>query len=365
MKQPSRRTSARKSTSPWYTNLNTWVGIIIGAAILGTVLIIALTLLLVLQNQDSMEEAITAATQTPGSVAWQTPLPGGGGSMSGPLIEPWESNERFTILVMGLDKRPGEQGTGFRTDSLILVSIDPATHSLGMLSIPRDLYVVIPGYDQNGERHRINEALPRGELQQVGYGPYLAMQTVQLNFGIYVHEYLAVDFNTFVSIIDEIGGVDVEVSETIYDPYYPDQAYGYDPFYIEVGWQHMDGAVALKYARTRHTTSDVDRARRQQQVIYAVRDKILNVGLWPQLVSKAPALWNDLSAGIQTGLDFNTTLQLALYIKDIPGENIHSSVLDANYVSDWTTPLGEMVLVPNQSALADLMVQVFGSTYNQ
>ncbi len=352
----------RPQKKRWYTNPNTWIGMIIGLAVVGTLLVIALTFLIMWRTPQTEEEMVAAATQTPGSVAWNTPPPGGMGSTSGPLIEPWNGKERFTVLIMGLDRRPNETGTGFRSDTLILVSIDPATNSLGMLSIPRDLFVVIPGYP---DRHRVNEALPLGELQQLGYGPHLAMQTVQLNFGIVVHDYITVDFTVFTRIVDEIGGIDINVEAEIYDPYYPDHFNGYDPFYMPAGLQHMDGGTALKYARTRHTTNDFDRARRQQQVIYAIRDKLLNAGMWPQLIAKAPTLWQEVQNGVRTGLDFNTLLALGMYLKDIPAENIHSGVVDQNYTTDWITPQGAMVLIPNQGQLAGLMVEVFGANYNQ
>ncbi|MBN1287584.1 MAG: LCP family protein [Anaerolineae bacterium] len=347
---------------PWYLNPNTWVGVVIGAAVIGTMLIIALTMLLVLQSRTATEQAMLAATQTPGSVAFNAPPPGGMGSASGPVIEPWSGTERFTVLVMGIDRRPGETGTGYRSDTMILVSIDPAAQSVGMLSIPRDLYVVIPGY---ADRHRVNEALVLGELQRLGYGPQLAMETVQLNFGIRVHDYLVVDFTAFTRIIDEMGGITLDIPYAIYDPLYPDQNFGYDPFYIDAGVQHLDGTTALKYARTRHSDNDFKRADRQQQVIYAIRDKILDAGMWPHLLGQAPTIWDEISKGVHTQMDFMTMLQIALYLKDIPRENIRSGVVDYNYSSDYLTPKGEQVLIPNQSALATLMTQVFGSTYNR
>ena len=355
------RRQAAQST-PWYLNPRNWVWMVIGAALLGTMLVIGLILFFIMRAADISQEMIAATTQTPASVAWNTPPPGGVGSTSGPVIEPWDGNERFTTLVMGIDRRPGELGSGFPSDTMILVSIDPATSSLGILSIPRDLYVVVPGASV---RQRINSALALGELRQLGFGPQLAMQTVQLNFGTRVHEYLTVDFTAFTRIVDEIGGIDINVPVAIYDPYCPDQNFGYDPLYIPAGLQHMNGETALKYARTRHTSNDIDRARRQQQVIYAVRDKILNSQMWPQLIAKAPTIWQEISNGVQTGLDFGTILQLAMYLKDIPSENIHSGVVDQRHVSDWTTPSGAMVLIPNQAALGNLMVEVFGPTYNQ
>ncbi|MCZ7543897.1 MAG: LCP family protein [Anaerolineae bacterium] len=237
--------------TPWYLRLDTWVAIVIGAAIFGTLLIVALTLALAAEQPDA--EGGVAVAPSAGSIVWATPVGGGNqqAAFSMPVVDPWNGSERYTVLVMGIDRRRGEPGSAFRTDTMLLVSIDPATQSLGILSIPRDLYVVIPGYS---DRHRVNEALPLGELQHVDYGPQLAMQTVQLNFGIRVHEYITVEFDAFTTLIDAVGGIDVNVDAAINDPYYPDEGYGYDPFYIDAGLQHMDGATALRYARTRYAS---------------------------------------------------------------------------------------------------------------
>ncbi len=363
MDEVSRRGRGRRSApSPWYRRIDTWVGVVIGAAILGTLLVVALTFALVSHEPEATGAEMAALGEAPGGVAWATPSPIGAEMFSEWAVEPWHGTERFTVLVMGIDRRPGEPGSAFRTDTMLLVSIDPATRALGMLSIPRDLYVVVPGYD---DRHRVNEALVLGELQRVGYGPELAKQTVQLNFGIRVHEYVTVEFEAFTALVDAVGGIDIDVPEAINDPYYPDQSFGYDPFFIGAGVQHMDGQTALKYARTRYASNDFDRARRQQQVIYAIRDKILNGGVWPQLLTQAPSLWQELSGKMRTNLDFLTALQLAMYLKDIPSENIKSDVVDARFTTDYTTSRGEMVLIPDQSALGELMVSVFGPTYNQ
>lgn len=280
---------------------------------------------------------------------------------------PWNGTERFTILMLGLDKRPGETGTAFRTDSMILISIDPLTRSVGMLSIPRDLYIELPpgtvvsyGYGLQ----RVNSAYVIGELAQPGFGPQLTMQTVQYNLGIRVHDYVAYDFTAVIDGINAVGGIDINVEQAIYDPEYPDMYYGYDPLYIPAGPTHMDGVLALKYARSRHSSSDLVRARRQQQVIRAVRDRVLNANLLPDLLVQAPGLWASWSRNIKTGLTLDQMIQLALYLKDISPENIRQGVIDSAYVTPtmWD---GASVLVPNRAAIGSLMVQVFGANYNQ
>ena len=156
-------------------------------------------------------------------------------------VNSWQGTEPVTVLLMGADTRPSERGNWRpRTDSLMLLMADPVNKRASILSIPRDLYVDIPGYGL----YRINTAYFLGD------GP-LAVQTVEYNLGVRVNHYVMIEFDVFTTLVDEIGGIDVYVPRTIYDPDYPNMSYGYDPFYIEEGLQHLDGQTALKYVRTR------------------------------------------------------------------------------------------------------------------
>jgi LCP family protein required for cell wall assembly len=276
-------------------------------------------------------------------------------------VRPWDGKQRFTILVLGLDKRPGDAGSGYSTDTLILVSIDPATKSIGMLSIPRDLYVVIPG---QSAMQRVNSAYALGELQQPGTGPKLAMQTVQYNFGLPVNSYVVVSFDAVIGLVDAMGGIDIDVPVTIDDPEYPDMNYGYDPLYIPAGPTHMDGQLALKYARTRHQDTDFDRAGRQQQVIMAIRQKALKPDVLPRLVGQAPALWDRLSKGVLTDLTLDQALSLGWYVKDIPLTSIKRGTVRDQYALA-TQYNGDTVLTPNRALLGELLTQVFGPDYNR
>lgn len=278
------------------------------------------------------------------------------------ILTPWDGQSRFTILAMGLDRRPDETGLGFRTDTMMLISLDPTGNSIGVLSIPRDLYVEVPGYSAP---QRVNSPMVLGELQQPGYGPTLTMQTVQYNLGIRVHDYLAVDFRTVITLVDAVGGIDIDVPYDITDYQMPDLYYGYDPLIVRAGLQHMDGYTALRYARTRHGDSDFARAQRQQQVLYALRDRILNLNMLPQLIINAPGMLSQLSENVYTGLNVDQMIQLALFAKDIPQENIRTGVIDGRYIMPYTTSQGASVLVPNRSMLGELMVQVFGANYSQ
>lgn len=278
------------------------------------------------------------------------------------VVEPWDGESRFTILLMGLDRRPGETGLGFRTDTLMLISLDPRANTVGILSIPRDLYVNVPGYNQ---LQRVNTPMVLGELQRPGYGPTLAMQTVQNNLGIRVNEYIAVDFNGFIKFVDAIGGIQVTLNYTINDPTYPNMYYGFDPFYLPPGTHTLNGEQALKFARTRHGSSDFQRADRQQQVLYAVRDRLLEPGAMAQLIIQAPTLYVDYQANVSTGLNLDQMIQLALFLKDVPRDNIKTGVIDQSYVMNYQTESGAQVLVPNRSRLGSLMVDVFGADYSQ
>lgn len=139
---------------------------------------------------------------------------------------------------------------------------------------------------------------------------------------------------------------------------------GYDPLYIRAGRQWMNGELALKYARSRHGSSDFDRARRQQQVIAAVRERILRYDMLPSLLLQATNLWASLSGHVRSGLSLEQWLRLALYAKDVPSENIRYGVLDGRYVQPmlWN---GMSVLAPNRALIGGLLVEVFGANYNR
>jgi LCP family protein required for cell wall assembly len=271
-------------------------------------------------------------------------------------LEPWSGTERVTILLMGIDQRCDESGPN-HTDSMMLVTIDPVGLSAAVMSLPRDMWVEIPGFEVD----RINQAHYYGEAYDYpGGGPALAVETVEAFLGIQIDYYATVNFDAFIEVVDQIGGIDIIVPEAIDDPTYPDRCYGYDPFSIEAGEYHLDGETALKYARTRATLGgDVDRAARQQAVVLAVRDQVLSVDMIPQLIAQAPGLWQTLQANVRTDMTLEEGLQLALLAQDIPRESIKTAVIDYDYVYAETTPDGRQVLVPNRENIRELRNQLF------
>jgi len=271
----------------------------------------------------------------------------------------WNGVDRVTILLMGIDQREGETDTAYRTDSMMLVTVDPVGRTAGILSIPRDLYVEIPGFP---DRDKITTANFKGDAYHLpGGGPKTAMDTVELNLGIRVNYYIRINFTAFETLVDLIGGIEVDNPYEINDPEYPDCCFGYDPFYLAAGTQHLDGATALKFARTRHTLGDdFGRAERQQMVVMAVRDKVLSTDMLPVLFGKAPQLLDTLSGSYQTNLSVDQIASLAMLAKEIPRDNIQTAVIDQDYIAQIYSPDGvQEVLVLNIEKFRELRDTMF------
>ena len=275
------------------------------------------------------------------------------------LPKAWDGKERINILLMGVDQRQGEVERGYRTDTMILLTIDPVSGQAGMLSIPRDLWVPIPGYGNN----RVNLANYYGDADDYpGGGSALAKKTIEQLLGVRVHHYVRVNFTAFETFIDRIGGITVDVPEDIYDPKYPTNNYGIEVFSIKKGKQTLDGATALKYARTRNTKfGDFDRAKRQQQVILAVQEKIKDVRVAMSLFASGPDVLADLSASIKTDMPLSMIQQLGRLAMNIDRSNIKSAVIDQNYTEPITTAEGQQVEIANRARIAELRASLFAS----
>jgi LCP family protein required for cell wall assembly len=275
-------------------------------------------------------------------------------AVSHPNVPDWEKKERVTILVLGIDERENEYGP-WRTDSMILASIDPVSMTASMLSLPRDLWMPIPGYGEN----RINTANYYGDRDNYpGGGPALAKKTVQYNFGVPVHYYVLMNFDGFERLVDTIGGIDINVETPIHDEKYPvPNSSDYMTIDIPAGMQHMDGATALKYARSRHGTTDFDRSHRQQQIIFAVREQALRLDLIP----KIPELMETMGDAVKTDLQPDEILNLALIAKDIPRENVKSAVIDEKMTIDFVTDTGAQVLLPIREKIRPVVEELFAA----
>jgi LCP family protein required for cell wall assembly len=263
-----------------------------------------------------------------------------------PLPSTHPATEPLTVLLLGTDRRNAASGTN-NTDTLLLFYLDPETQRAALLSIPRDLYIDIPGHDQG----RINTAYSYGKRDGTG-GLALARQTVSATLGIPVDHAVLIDFTVFVTVVDAIGGIDVDVPYDIYDPTYPDGGTGYDPFYISAGNHHLDGATALKYARTRATAGgDFDRTARQRQVVMAVRDQVLSLDLLPNLIAQSPQLWASMQHAFEADLTLSEMIDLAVTASHIPSDQIEMGSIDDSCTTPWTTPGGAQVLLPLQDRI--------------
>ena len=277
----------------------------------------------------------------------------------------WDGGSRINILFVGL--RGGDTTEGdcpFCTDTLILLTVDPLTKTAGMLSIPRDMWVNIPGFGYS----RINTAWMLGRGSRLpGGGPALTMKTVSHFIGVPVDYYVQVDFDTFVDIVDMLGGVDIDNDENIVLDI---MSHGQDFPKVRLtccGMRHLDGRKALAYARCRKESQgcadgDVGRARRQQKVIFAIRDKILDPVNFPSLLARAPQIYSRFSTGIQTNMSFQDAVKLAVLARDIPKESIRNGVIDHTMASFGDTVLGGQnasVLKPLHDKIRVLRDEIF------
>jgi len=264
---------------------------------------------------------------------------------------------RINILVMGLDRRPREGEAPARTDTLFVLTVDPDAKTAGILGIPRDLWVEIPGKDGGTFEERINSAYVIGTVNNYdGGGPGLAMEVVEHTLDIPIHHYMVIDFEGFVEVIDGLGGIEVEVPEEIYDPYYSwtELPGDYDPQSFEAGLQHMDGRTALAYARIRRSSDDLDRIQRQQRIMFAVMDKALSL----DVLAHAVDLWREYKDAVDT--DFND-LQipgLAALAAQIPPDRVSALSLGPATVA-YITPEGAAILLADDQGIQRLVQALF------
>lgn len=256
-----------------------------------------------------------------------------------------------TVLLLGVDQRADESGPT-RSDSMILLGSQAEGSGAALLSIPRDLWVTIPGVGDQ----RINTALFFGyDAADPGAGPRLAMRTVQQELGLPVDRYLLLDFATFVRTVDALGGVEIDVPAPIVDTEYPTPDYGVTTIRFDPGRQSMDGERALTYVRTRHSDGDFSRSARQLQVLQAMTAKALQPATWPRL----PAFYRVLRDGIATDLTPGDGLALLQLASAVASGEVKAATLE-DATTPWITPGGAWVLLPNGRAIEQIVAELFG-----
>jgi len=278
-------------------------------------------------------------------------------STNRPDGQAWDGKSKLTLLLLGVDDRTWMNNQGPpRADTIILVTIDPQARSGKILSIPRDLWVEIPDFGW----HKINQAFSIGESQ--GYssgGPGLTLATVEAFLGIKVPYYIQINFDAFVHIIDVIGGVKINVPDTIVI----DPLQGQTNKTLKPGPQTLPGDLALAYARARNTIgSDFDRSHRQQQVIYAALQRLTDFNLIPSLIGKAPNLYQEVAQGVQTNLSLQQIAQLAQFGYKISPVNIKSMAIGPSDATNSMSYDGLSILVPIPEKIHAIMENFLSSS---
>ncbi|MEW6567081.1 MAG: LCP family protein [Chloroflexota bacterium] len=246
------------------------------------------------------------------------------------------------VILLGSDQRPYE--AGHRTDTMMIASLNPQAGTVTLLSIPRDLYVYIPGWRVD----RINIADLRG-------GPDLVAQTILYNLGIRIDHWARVNFYGFVKAVDALGGIDVQVTR-----YLRDECGGTWYTFWAGTTVHMSGWTALCYVRMRKTSGDFDRLRRQQEVIQATFNRVVSLdGL-----SRVPELYAQFGSLVQTDLSLEDVLPLVPLAVAVSTNSpaIRHYAIDSTMATQWRVPYsGAAVLLPNRDAIQAMLRTTFGS----
>jgi len=270
-----------------------------------------------------------------------------------------DDRELVTFLLLGSDTRGG---ASFRTDTMVVVMVRPKTGEVSLLSLPRDLWVFIPGNDYD----RLNTAYLKGQMEGwSGGGPGLLKDTIAYNFGIPIDYTAMVDFNGFRQIVDTLGGVDVPIACAytdwrLIDPSYdPENENNWYLYTAGPGVLHMDGDLALWYARSRKRSSDFDRGRRQQEVLRALYEK----GLEGNTLKEIPQLYSDFSSTVNTDVSLGNLLKLSPLALHLTNADIRGYYLNADNgtVTPWITPGGADVLLPNAAAIQAVVQEAMTS----
>jgi len=269
-------------------------------------------------------------------------------------LPPLTDNETINFLLIGSDRRP--TGTSHRTDTMLIAIVWPREGQVSLISIPRDLWIYIPTVGMQ----RINTAYQSGESGGYpGGGMGLLKDTILQNLGIRIDHTAMVEFDGFSRIVNTLGGIEVPVACAYTD--WRLKAPNLDQnnednwwlYTVGPGEVYMDGDLALWYARSRSKSSDFDRGRRQQEVLRTLFDKALQTGTF----TKIPQLYDDLSSSVITDLSLADMLRMAPYSVNFTNANIRSYYIRPPYVQGWTTPGGASVLLPQEEALQQMLIE--------
>ncbi|PKN93584.1 MAG: hypothetical protein CVU44_09560 [Chloroflexi bacterium HGW-Chloroflexi-6] len=317
---------------------------------------------------DAIPQAILATATLPALVPTLTPIwtetpPPAQPTLAvietpAPLLDAPES---LVYLLLGSDLRPG---SSYRTDTIVVAAIRPRDGQVSLISFPRDLWVNIPTVGLQ----RINTAYQYGEIYDYpGGGPGLLKDTILTNFGLAIDQTAMVDFDGFRKIVDTLGGVDLPIAcpytdwhliDPSFDPEYEDN---WSLYTVGPGIIHMDGDLALWYARSRQKSNDFDRGRRQQEVLRAIYKQTLSTNTLASL----PQLYNDLNSSIKTDVGPGDVLALAPLAFQLNNADIRSYYVAGDLVTSWITPGGAYVLLPNTEAIQAMLAEALSPSARQ
>lgn len=278
-------------------------------------------------------------TELPTETPTITPMPSVTPTIT-PTPAPKTIRETDNFLVLGVDRRPGEYA--WRTDTIMIVAIDYDAGQIGVVSIPRDLWVQIPGYGMG----RINQVDFEGEQQKYpGGGPALVAKVIADNFQVPIppKHWVRLELEALPQLVDALGGVtvtlDCPLHELTPDPKAPDSG-AYEHFDLPAGEVFLDGANAAKFARYRYASSDFARAQRQQQLIWAIRERALQVDAIP----KIPELWRVLSKTFKTDLGVLDAVRLARLGARLNADQVHGMTFSPKAIAPATVGGGAQVV---------------------
>lgn len=266
-----------------------------------------------------------------------------------------EADDRVNILMLGIGG-PGHDGP-YLTDTMMVASIKPSTGQVALISIPRDLVVNIPGADYR----KINSVLSIGrDAKYPGGGEALTVKVVSDLVNMPIQYYALLDFKGFQEVIDRVGGIDVAVSNAFSDDEFPTDNYGYQTISFKTGWQHMPGLTALNYARSRHGNngegSDFARARRQQLIMSALKDKLLSFGTLAN-PKKISDILGSLGSHSQTNMEVWEMLRLAKLVGNVSSDQLINKVIDSSadgFLNNEVGLGGAFILVPKDRNYRDI-----------
>ena len=280
----------------------------------------------------------------------------------------------WNILLLGSDNDNKYSFPALLTQVMMVVHIDPANNSVYMVSIPRDSWVYVP---ERGSMHKIDQAFFLGAVRQNSFddGVRLARETVEQDYGITIDRYAWVGLSGFASVIDTLGGVDMDVTHPLVDDSYPDdtRANPNDPYavkrlYLVPGPQHLDGLEALEYVRSRHAdlVGDIGRTTRQQEILEALKKKLTV----PNVINHFQQLIADLAGKVYTDMSPQEILAFANFGRTLPSSGIQHITLgpgrgdhdygDFSQVYDPSLRAIQDVVIPHCANIQPLFTNIFG-----